>query len=128
MTNRLLGMFYQYLTSNQELKLNNTFKIYLKVLSVEHMEHNRTKKKKVYKKKHYGSHDHSVKIKYFYAINVPPSYKVHENCFKDKCLLTSVILGYLQNVYFKTCRRDKRYFYAQNINSKVEKKKLMRVI
>lgn len=118
-------MFYQYLSSNQELKLNDTFKIYLKVLSVEHMEHNKTHKKRVYKKKHYGTNSRILKVKYFYTIDIPTGYKIHENCFKDKCLVTSIILGYLQNNYFKSCRTDKRYFYAQNINSRVEKKKPM---
>lgn len=123
MTNRLLGMFYQYLTSNQELKLNETFKIYLKVLSVEHARENATKKKKTYKRKHYGNNEDILKVKYFYAIDVPSGYRVHENCFKDKCLVTGIILGYLQNSYFKTNRNDKRYLYAQSINSSLEKKK-----
>jgi len=37
-TNRVLSMLSNYLISNSELRLNETFKVYVKVLSIEHME------------------------------------------------------------------------------------------
>ena len=36
MTDRVLSMLFQYLLSNQALELNESFQIYLKVLSIEH--------------------------------------------------------------------------------------------
>jgi hypothetical protein len=52
-------------------------------------------------------------------MDVPNDYPnaPHLNVFKDKCLLTATILGLLQNEYFKSNRQDRRYLYAQNINS-----------
>lgn len=125
MTNRLLGMFNQYLISNQELRLNQTFKIYLKILSIEHMNENKTKIKRVVKRKHYGSKDIKDNVKMFYVIDIPNGFKNHDNCFKNKCLITSIILGVFQNLYYKSSRMDKRYIYAQKVNSKLEKKKIM---
>lgn len=39
MTDRLLSMLYQFLLSNQSLVLNDTFKVYLKILSIDHMRY-----------------------------------------------------------------------------------------
>ncbi|MBM3938137.1 MAG: hypothetical protein FJ333_05720 [Sphingomonadales bacterium] len=39
MVDRLLSMLWQYLQSNQSLVLNDTFQVYMKVLSVDHMKH-----------------------------------------------------------------------------------------
>ena len=38
MTDRALTMLSEYLVSNQTLELNSTFKIFLKILSIEHMQ------------------------------------------------------------------------------------------
>lgn len=37
MTDRVLSMLSQYLLSNQSLQLNSSFQVYLKILSIEHM-------------------------------------------------------------------------------------------
>lgn len=38
MTDRMLSMLWQYLLSNQSLVLNDSFQVYLKILSVDHMK------------------------------------------------------------------------------------------
>lgn len=38
-TDRILSMLTQFLLSNQSLKLNETFKVFIKILSIDHMEH-----------------------------------------------------------------------------------------
>ena len=38
MVERILNMLSQYLISNQTLQLNNTFKLYLKILSIDSMK------------------------------------------------------------------------------------------
>ena len=43
MTDRVLSMLYQYLLSNQSLELNESFQIYLKILSIEHSKFKATK-------------------------------------------------------------------------------------
>lgn len=42
MTDRILTMLSQYLLSNQSLTLNESFQVYLKILSVDHMKHRET--------------------------------------------------------------------------------------
>lgn len=37
MTDRMLTMLWQYLLSNQSLMLNDTFQVYLKILSIDHV-------------------------------------------------------------------------------------------
>jgi hypothetical protein len=133
MVDRVLKMLDQYLISNQSLKLDETFKIYLKVLSIEHMKYKektkgRThlKRTKKFYKKHYGARVKPVKkYNYFWAIDVPDSYssEPYKNVFKNKCFLTCTILSILQNEYYKSERKDTRYLYAQNINSVCKKKK-----
>lgn len=46
MTDRVLSMLSQYLLSNQSLQVDETFQVYLKILSIEHMEHQQSKPKR----------------------------------------------------------------------------------
>ena len=138
MVERVLKMLYQYLISNQTLKLDETFKVYLKILSVDHLrykEANSNKRKhpkrnKNYyatKKKHFGTNnnENSKKMTYFWSIDVPDSFNKEpiSNVFKNKCLLVTCILGLLQNNYFYSNRVDKRFLKAQQILSKSSKLK-----
>ena len=124
MVERILKMLEQFLISNQTLKLNETFKVYLKVLSIEHMKYKKnikeSKKSKKIRRKHFGARIHATKkYNYFWALDVPDSYpnEPSKNIFKDKCLLTSTILALLQNQFYKSNRTDKRFLHVQNINS-----------
>ena len=129
MVERVLTMLEQFLVSNQTLKLDQTFQVYLKVLSVKHMVHkmtvkpsgNKKRTKEYYKKKkHYGARRKPTKLyNYFWALDVPNSFQSEPtpNIFENKCLLTATILGILQNDYFKSKRVDKRFLHVQNINS-----------
>jgi hypothetical protein len=128
--NRLLEILQQFLLSDQniDLALDKSFKVYVNVLSVNHInfKKNFPRKKqsnKRKKKKHYG---HSSKRLYNFgwAIDIPDGYKNNPKIFKNKCLFTTVILGHLQNEYYKSNRTDKRFLYAQNINSNFERKKI----
>ena len=127
---RVLKMLEQFLISNQTLKLDETFKVYLKVLSIPHIKFNQNNRKRVHRKrtkqfykrqKTYGSRRKPLKkFNFFWALDVPTDFKtaaLHLNVFKDKCLLTSTILSLLQHSYFESNRIDRRYLYAQNINS-----------
>ena len=61
-TDRALTMLAQYLISNESLELNSTFKVYLKILSVEHMKNltpRRAKKRKFTGKQHVGCNSSS---------------------------------------------------------------------
>ena len=124
---RVLQMLEQFLVSNQSLKLNETFKVYLKVLSVDHIKYNKMKTPRNnpkrtahFYKKHYGGKSTlSKKINFYWALDIPDSYPNSPipDVFKNKCLLTCTVLGLLQNEYFKSSRVDKRFVHVQNINS-----------
>ena len=128
---RVLKMLEQFLVSNQTLKLDETFKVYLKVLSIPHIKFKESNRKRVHKKrtkefykrrKTYGSRRKPTKkFNYFWALDVPYNFKnknaLHLNIFQEKCLLTASILGNLQHSYFESNRKDRRFLYAQNINS-----------
>jgi hypothetical protein len=118
--NRILGILFQYLNSDQnlDLELNDTFKVYLNVLSVDHVNYQRQNTRNPQtnrRKKHYGTKEKSEVKKECWAIDVPNGYEYHPNAFKNKCFLLCIILGLLQNAYYKSDRVDTRYFYALGI-------------
>jgi hypothetical protein len=126
---RLLEILQQFLISdkNIDLEINNTLKVYINVLSIPHMRYKaqNPRKKQVNKRKknHYGAYKKS-KSNSYWMLDVPNGYKNNPIIFQNKCLLTSVILGVLQNSYYKSQRQDKRFLYVQNINSALESKKI----
>ena len=136
MVDRILNMLSQYLVSNQTLKLDKTFKLYLKILSIDSMKfknYNSNKRKikrtpnfYLNRKKRIGARTKAIKkFNYHWALDVPNSFPKasQNNVFEDKCILTSCILGLLQNNYFKSNKSDKRYHKAQYINSTLNTQK-----
>ena len=109
MTDRVLTMLYQFLLSNQALELNETFQIYLKVLSIDHSTFNATlKPRKQYKKRprlHVGNSDRHYNFKW--AIDIPSS----NNFFVNKCLLLCTILGLTQHSFFEN-KKEKNFFQS----------------
>jgi hypothetical protein len=124
MVKRLLQILNQFLISNQSLKVNDTFKVYVKVLSVDHLNFKaQMPKRKIRKtkRKHYGSKK-VPQSKFSWAVDVPIGNSEFGNIFENKCLLTSIILGIAQNQFFKSNRKDKTYLYLQNLNSSIKYK------
>jgi hypothetical protein len=118
----LLSSLYRYLISdNQSLQINNAFKIYFHVLSVDHTKFRQKKVPLSRTKKHYGCSDEETR--YAWAINIPKGYPENPNYFEGKCFFISCILGVLQNNYFATKKKDERYLVAQGINRKSLKEK-----
>ena len=119
---RLFEILQQFLISdkNVDLELNNSLKVYINVLSIPHMQYKaqnpRRKQRNKRKKVHYGAYKKRRKS-FYWMLDVPNGYNNHPSIFKNKCLITSVILGVLQNAFYKSKRKDKRFLYAQNINS-----------
>ena len=122
MTDRVLSMLYQFLLSNQTLHLNESFQIYLKILSVEHSKLKsitpRNQKKKVkrnFNRVHLGQSKRVYNYKW--GIDIP------QICsFINKCLLTCTILGLAQHEYFEN-RKNRKFLYMSLINSKIESKR-----
>ena len=118
----ILNMLQRFLISdnNINLEINDTFKVFIHVLSVDHVEfkkrHPRAKQKNT-RKKHYGAPKSKNSLNCMWAIDVPNGYDNNVNVFQNKCLLMCIILGHLQNEFYKTRRSDKRFFYAKKINA-----------
>lgn len=119
MTDRVLTMLSQYLVSNQALEMNNSFQIYMKVLSVGHMRQIKKKKRFGFGRLHVGQ---TNKETFHYWSLSPPSSNFSakfKNMFENKCLLICFIFGLLQNAFYFSNRTDKRFLRIKNIHSKV---------
>ena len=128
MTDRALTMLSQYLISNQSLQLNSTFKIYLKILSLEHMQSvpPRKNRKRKFGRIHVGSpliSKSSYNPKW--AFEIPLSDFNHEQIFflNEKCLLICTILGLLQNLFFQSNSVDTRFLLLSKLRSKFKKQR-----
>ena len=120
---RILGILNQFLISdnNINLEINDTFKIFINVFSVEHANYTRQNLKNPQpnrRKKHYGVKKAATDFKMTWAIDPPET----PFFFKNKCFLLCIILGLLQNGYYKSNRTDTRYIRAQGINYDSRKK------
>ena len=83
MVERILSMLTQFLISNQSLQINKSFKVYVKILSINHMASRATRQhikrnklfyKNLQKKKHYGSKEGKKKcFNYYWSLDVPNS-------------------------------------------------------
>jgi hypothetical protein len=126
----ILDMLYRFLISenNIDLELNDTFQVYIHILSIDHVEfkkRNPRTKQANKRKKHYGVRSKKAfNNLYNWTLEIPEGYGQFPQIFKNECLLISVILGHLQNEFHKSNRTDKRIIYAQNINSKLKVKRI----
>ena len=123
-----------YLNSNESLKLHESFKLYLTILSIEHQKfkavQGRKHKKRTaqfYKNKkvHVGCNSPNNIFKRSWALDFPISYPKAKlvNIFMNKCLLLCVAIALLQHSYFENRIENKSYIYAIQINSPNENKK-----
>jgi hypothetical protein len=121
---RILSMLAQYLISNQSLELNESFNVYVKILSIDHMalkakEKRGQQKKRTktfyekLKKKHFGAKDNvERKYNFYWALDVPTNFAGESllNFFDNKCLLICTALGLLQNQYLESSHKGNRTF------------------
>lgn len=125
LTDRALTMLAQYLISNQTLELNSTFKVYLKILSIQHMQNRlpqrRGTKRKFTGKLHVGA-TNLAKISYNpkWAVDLSSSDLLPEQMLvlQNQCLLVCTILGLLQNIFFKSNSSDTRFLSLLKLKSK----------
>ena len=120
---QILNMLQRFLISdnNIDLHINDTFKVFVHVLSINHVQFKKRyprAKQKNTRKKHYGNSTDKNVSKYVWAIDISDGYDSNPNAFKNKCFIMCSILGHLQNSYFKSERLDKRFYYAKMINNK----------
>jgi hypothetical protein len=113
---------------NIDLEINDTLTVYIHVLSIDHMEFRKRNpiKKQKNKRKKYGARRNKVleKRPFYWEIEIPEGYGHFPNIFTNKCLLVSIVLGHLQNEFYRSNKLDKRIIYAQNIHSKIRSKQI----
>ena len=125
MVERILSMLTQFLISNQSLQINESFKIYIKILSINHMQsrekRQHLKRTKTFyqnrKKKHYGGKSDQMKKRkynFYWALDIPESFLAEpsQNVFKNKCLLVCTVLGLLQHDFFE--KKKKLFSQIEN--------------
>lgn len=126
---RALDMLYRFLISDSRinLELNDTFKIYVHVLSIEHSTYNLRKNKKPqtnYRKK-YGGRKKTIGNSNW-SFELPLNTYNFQSIFENNCLLIAVVIGVLQNKFYESNKKDKRFVYIQRINgTDIAKKKLV---
>ena len=113
-TANLLGKLNRYLVSNNELTLNESFILYVNILSLTHAQMQKRKRRKI----EFGANTSEFRM--YWCIDVLSSVL---KSFKNKCLLLCCILADLQFKFFLSNKSDKRYTYAANINSTLSNKK-----
>jgi hypothetical protein len=96
-TDRILTMLYNFLTSHMSLRLNQSFRFNIKVLSVRHARE---------RVQRGGFNPHilngTFKInKKKYLFFLPEGFEDYENVFSQNCLLLSIILGHYLNKYLE---------------------------
>lgn len=121
-----------YLNSNESLKLNETFKLYLTVFSIDH-EHfkqvngkkNKKRTRQFYqnKKIHVGCNN-QILFKANWALDCPITFPkdLSGKIFHNKCLLICIVLGLLQHSYFENKIEHKAYLYVTQISSSNNRK------
>ena len=67
MVERILSMLNQFLISNQSLEINETFKVYIKILSVEHMSVKAREKTRKHTKRTKETYQGNIKRKKYGA-------------------------------------------------------------
>lgn len=128
-TDRALTMLSQYLISNQVLELNSSFKVYLKILSIEHMQSlppkRNLRKRKFTGRLHVGGKSLDKTFNPRWAFEVPTSSfdRDQQNVLYNNCLLICTILGLLQNTFLKSNGCDKRFVNLSNLRSKFKKQR-----
>ena len=116
-TNRILTMLYNFLTSHMSLRLNQSFRFNIKVLSLRHAN-DRVQRGGFNPHLLNGSFSINKKKYLFY---LPEGFEGSENVFAQNCLLISIILGHYLNKSLEFngqnfCRTVYKCF--SNINSK----------
>lgn len=99
LVDRLMQILYNFLLSDENLVVNNGFKIFVDVYSKDHQPKS-SKTKILYKGKETADESAvAPKSKNFWSIDPHP--KVLKRCqfLVDKCLLIAIILGHLQNLH-----------------------------
>jgi hypothetical protein len=93
-----LNLFNSFVNSQAEVRLNEGFQVYFKVLSYAHFQ-DPSNRRKTYTRT-LGCKTDDFKMSG--CVEIPDGFPENRAAFVNKCLLTSVILGFYCNEYYKT--------------------------
>jgi len=121
LVNKLMQILFNFLLSDENLTVNNGFKVYVDVYSKDHSQKAAQKSKNIYK----GRKAKSLCATNSYWSLEPSSEQLENHPFlADKCLLIAIALGHFQNLYYETKSDaandgilDSKFMYAQGIGS-----------
>ena len=121
-TERVLGMLYNFLTSHMTLRLNQSFRFNIKVLSLRHARERHQRG---------GFIPHllngtkfSNKISYLFFL--PKGFEGHEDIFSKNCLLLSIILGHFFNLSLEISTSSYKKYNCFKFFSDINSKKIER--
>ena len=121
-TERVLTMLYNFLTSHMSLRLNQSFRFNIKVLSLRHA---RDRFQRGGFRPHLLNGTFTVKKKK-YCFFLPNGFEDYDEVFSRNCLLISIILGHFLNQSLEITGKSPYncYKFFSDINStKLDKKK-----
>lgn len=75
---------------------------------------------------HVGGSKKTTSSDFYWGLDPPKpedKAKKENSIFADKCLLICTVFGLLQNLFYSSQRKDKKFLYLQNVNSQVPAKK-----
>ena len=121
-TDRVLSMLYNFLTSHMSLRLNQSFRFNIKVLSVRHAR-DRTQTGGF--NPHILNGAFSIKKKN-YLFFLPEGFEGYEKVFSKNCLLLSIILGHYLNKSLEISGKNYCTIFKKfsDINSTKREKKM----
>jgi len=98
--NHMLNMLENYIQSNMSLQFDDSLKLQVKVLSVDHTEHNNLHKKDFI---HHIANSLRTTTYPKYILSFPAHCLAHNsNCFLSKCLIIAIFIGLCQHNSEKT--------------------------
>jgi len=108
----IFSLFNRFINSNETMRLDASFTVYFKVLSMGHVNvpNHRRRRTRVL-----GSTDES-QIFNQGTIDIACGYPKNPVAFVNKCLLTSAVMGHFQNIREKTEGEDKTFELLLNIS------------
>ena len=122
MVESVLNMFERFVNSDSTIDIfDNSFQCYFKVLSMDHVNYSKHRRKAIPQTK-YSSSRVGCRSGRYYAVNsneglldLPDSFPSNQFAFVNKCLLTSFFFGYFQSRKFDPNHNDSTYDFLLHL-------------
>jgi hypothetical protein len=111
---RCIDMLSSYIMSNDALRLNDSFAINFKVLSVQHTEENVAEGRMAYDQVGSGR---SRRQKLPFLFSPPEGYPNNKLVFTNKCGIVALLMGHFLNLFYEGHHEWKKFFLNQDITN-----------